>query len=403
MTAVNYILSFLLYGKDNASELIGYTADTTLWPQYRLVIVPERDSLLDLYLPDLDLRPTLEKVGDTLVVRQDLVYNTFFLISRAEEMLNTQRDEHQRFLARHSILGKQNRLLMPIVDEYSRFLMKALELRLPPSKINKVILTHDVDILTRYRTLRSLIGAFLRHEGKKAISAWSNINNDPAWTFPHIISTDRQFRLQSGLRTEVIYFFKNTNAYGYDAPHYRKADLKRLIHLLADEDIRAGLHSSYASGEHYDLCHDELELFLLRLRQLSPEPINRTHYLRSTGVEHLRALVKAGIKEDYTMAFADRAGFRLATTRPVRWIDPETAQLSDLTLFPLNIMDCTLSDKQYMGLTEEEAYYYSQQIIDKVKMHHGTLTLLFHNQLLTPQSYHSRLYNEILDYLLLSE
>jgi hypothetical protein len=59
-------------------------------------------------------------------------------------------------------------------------------------------------------------------------------------------------------------------------------------------------------------------------------------------------------------------------------------------------MDPTLSAGRYMHLSEDEAYYLCQQIIDKVRMHHGELNLLWHNSNLTPDSYHRSLYPKIL-------
>jgi hypothetical protein len=59
-------------------------------------------------------------------------------------------------------------------------------------------------------------------------------------------------------------------------------------------------------------------------------------------------------------------------------------------------MDCTLSEEHYMNLTEEEAYFLCEQLIDKVRMHHGDLCLLWHNSRLTDDTYHRSLYPKIL-------
>ena len=72
----------------------------------------------------------------------------------------------------------------------------------------------------------------------------------------------------------------------------------------------------------------------------------------------MQALVAAGITDDYTMGFADKAGFRLQTTRPVRWLDPVTFELTDLVLHPLTVMDTTLASEQYMHLDEEQDFYH---------------------------------------------
>ena len=98
--------------------------------------------------------------------------------------------------------------------------------------------------------------------------------------------------------------------------------------------------------------------------------VHRSHYLNCS-IENMRKLVALGITDDYTMGFADQAGFRLQTSRAVLWIDPERMQLTQLVLHPLIIMDVTLSSKNYMALDQVEATYVCQQLIDKVRMHNG--------------------------------
>ena len=130
---IQYIITFLLYGNDEAAKQVGYTADESQWSNYRVVVVPNGHLGKEIVIPELSevKGERLEVKGSentTWIIRTDIVYNTFFFISRAEELLNTQRDEHDRFLAKYSILGKNNRLMIPTVDEYARMLMKLLDL-----------------------------------------------------------------------------------------------------------------------------------------------------------------------------------------------------------------------------------------------------------------------------------
>ena len=126
---IDYIIQFLLYGNEQAAKQVGYTADEAEWQNYRVVIVPNGQLGKKIVMPELD-RCAVERYaidgssaqapGDETmtqwVIRTDIVYNTFFFISRAEELINTQRDEHGRFLARHSMLGQKNRLMIPLIE-----------------------------------------------------------------------------------------------------------------------------------------------------------------------------------------------------------------------------------------------------------------------------------------------
>ena len=313
------------------------------------------------------------------IIRTDIVYNTFFFISRAEETFNTERDIHDRFLAKYSLLGLNNRLQIPLLDEYARSLMKALNLPLPTPGFGHIYLTHDIDAVTKYRSLRSALGGIKRGEKKAVFEALKDIHNDPYYTFPWLIEQDAKVP-----QAERIYFVKQTRGKGFDYPQYKLngGDYQGLQEKLLKSGAKLGVHGSY-------------------YQELPETPIStlfRAHYLRSS-VGLMNRMVKAGYTDDFTMGFADQAGFRLQTTRAVRWINPSTYKLTNLTLHPLIIMDCTLSEEQYMNLTEEEAFFLCERLIEKVKMHHGDLCLLWHNSRLTDDSYHASLYQQLINYL----
>lgn len=388
---IDYIKTWLLYGNTDAAQDIGYTDDEREWPKYKLVIVPNGHMGKEIVLPQLDT-PRMEQWSpsdspDTTVnvVRTDLIYNTFFFISRAEEVINDQRDEHGRFLGAYSILGKRNRLMVPTLDEYARLLMKALGLPLPPSGFAHIYLTHDVDTIAHYRHLRGAIGGILRGEWRQVLRSWQDIDNDPAYTFPWLVEQDKRVPL-----AESIYFIKHSYGKGYDYPQYNhhSPNAHRLRRFLEWNRAVIGWHSSYYGT-------GSIERRTSHTNELA---IHRSHYLRCS-IEQMRKLIELGVTDDFTMGFPDRAGFRLQTSRAVLWIDPEHMQLTELVLHPLMIMDCTLSNANYMSLDQDEASYVCQQLIDKVRMHNGDLCLLWHNSNLDADTYHRALYQQLIDEL----
>ena len=385
---INYIKTWLLYGNADAAQMIGYTAVEREWQKYKLVIVPNGHLGKDIVLPDLTT-PVVEQWSASeapeqvvAVVRNDLIYNTFFFISRAEEVINKQRDEHGRFAAAYSVLGERNRLMVPTLDEYARLVMKAVGQPLPPSGFAHIYLTHDIDTIAHYRHLRGALGGLWRGEWRQVLRSWRDIENDPAYTFPWLVEQDSRVPL-----AEKIYFVKHSFGKGYDYPQYNhhSPDAHRLRKFLEWNKVTIGWHSSYygvGSIEQRSKRRDELS-------------VHRSHYLNCS-IENMRKLVALGITDDYTMGFADQAGFRLQTSRAVLWIDPERMQLTELVLHPLIIMDVTLSSKNYMALDQVEATYVCQQLIDKVRMHNGDLCLLWHNTSINQTDYHKSLYPELL-------
>lgn len=386
---VSYILSFLLYGEQQAVRKVGYTADQEQWHQYTVIIVPNGHLGKEIVLPDLST-PRIELIPSNdptnkkkrYIIHTDIVYNTFFFISRAEELINSQRDEHGRFLAEYSLLGKNNRLLIPSVDEYGRTLLKLLECPLPAPAAQQIYLTHDVDSIDQYRHLRGFVGGIVRKQYKAVIRACQSIENDPAYTFPWLMSQDAQLP-----QAKAVYFIKDTKGKGYDYPQYnlKGKDCQHLIQTLQHSQALIGLHSSY-----YGITQNP--------KSKIHNSLHRSHYLRCS-IDQMQRLVEHGITDDFTMMFPDHVGFRLQTCRPVRWINPKTMQLTSLLLHPLTIMDCTLSNHQYMNLNEDEAYFTCEQLFDKCIANNGEIVLLWHNTNPTNNPYHRSLYNKLIQLL----
>lgn len=379
---IDYIITFLLYGNSPAAKQVGYTADESQWEKYRVVIVPNGQLGKEIIIPHLDELQVeqIEAPDDQptrWIIRTDMVYNTFFFISRAEELINPQRDEHGRFAAKYSLLSQHNRLMIPLVDEYARMLMKLLDLPLPTPSFSKIYLTHDIDSIAQYRHLRGAVGGIIRGEWRKVLASQKDIHNDPAFTFPWLIAQDKKVK-----GAECIYFVKDTPGKKYDYPQYnlRRKDFALVKQTLETSGAKIGLHSSY---------------YGIHGAESWKEGGHRSHYLRCS-IDQMQALADAGIRDDFTMQFPDQVGFRLQTTRPVRWINPKTMQLTDLLLHPLTVMDCTLSNTNYMHLSEDEAYFECQRLFEKIHQNAGEIVLLWHNTNPTGNIYHRSLYPKLL-------
>lgn len=376
---VNYIITWLCYGDEEAAQRVAYTADENALETHDVIIVPNGLLGKEIVYPDLK-KPVIEQPskGKT-IIRTDIVYAAFFFASRAEELINLQRDEHDRFAAKFSVLGQKSRMQIPRLDEYARLVLKQLNMPLPEPGFGHIYLTHDIDAIAQYRHLRGAIGGVLRGESEKVWAALKEIHKDPLYTFPWLIAQDARLP-----QADSIYFVKHTHGKGYDYPQYPLwgRDYKRLKKLLRHSNAYLGIHGSYY-GE---------------IPKIKYSKMYRAHYLRAS-IDQLQRLVDAGYTDDFTMGFADQAGFRLQTSRAIRWINPKTMQLTPLMLHPLIIMDCTLSQANYMNLTEDEAYFLCERLIDKVRLHHGDLCLLWHNSNIIPGTYHKALYEKVINYI----
>lgn len=425
---ISYIIRFLSgnFLSDKQIHLIGYTSEEKEFSKYKLVI--RQSSFFDKTvfkkaesLPQLPLqewenipllfgKPTVETFGETTVLHADIIASSFFLLSRYEEIVRCDvRDKHGRFTGKESLPYRAGFLQRPIVDEYGKAFRKLLktigfEINEPEEKINRIYLTHDVDQLAHYRSVRGLASAFLHaREIPTALKTYfGKIENDPWFSFPWL------FKLNSSLKNtncETIAFIKTK---GDNSPEdktnygFYSKDFKHLLQLCNEYDVKIGLHASYAAGENPLLIEKEKQ----QIKSAVNKKItyNRHHYLRIKEPEDMDALVHAGITDDFTLGYADIAGFRLGTSRCVKWINPATLQLTPLNLHPLTVMDRTLDDKRYMNLSEDEAFEVCKKIIDETKKHNGDLTLLWHNTNIYDyqsfrKSYQKKLYEKVITYI----
>jgi hypothetical protein len=101
------------------------------------------------------------------------------------------------------------------------------------------------------------------------------------------------------------------------------------------------------------------------------------------------------------MGYADMAGFRLGTCRPVYWINPAKKELTNLLLHHLTIMDVSLSEKRYMFMNANDALQYCVSLINSVENFNGEMTLLWHNNSVEKNAnhYHRKLYKDLLNFM----
>ncbi|MDD3079132.1 MAG: polysaccharide deacetylase family protein [Paludibacter sp.] len=430
---IQYIIKFLLNENPdtNNSDLIGYTNNAKEFSQYKVVIKPSGFFDAEYYgtnksLPELPLKiweetpllfgePVTENLENTIILHADLIASSYCLISRYEEWVRKDiRDSHGRFPGKESLPYRAGFIDRPLVDEYGKLLRNLLRqtgvtVPEPPQKINKIYLTHDIDQMAHYRKVRSLIGGLLRgikrrKEGQRAINSFfGSIRNDPWYTFPFLFKVDNEVVKNLGSkRCETIAFFRSSNSKRREdkpVPNLIHPDHKTLIRYCKRKNVTIGLHTSYEAGIHPQIIAEEKQ----RLEKAANVKCyyNRNHFLCSREPIDMLELIECGITDDFTIGYADMAGFRLGTCRPVKWINLGTKQLFPLTLHPLAIMDITLNDKRYMYMNAHDAYEYCIQLIDCIEKYNGEVNILWHNNSVekSPDSYHRKLYKDLIKYL----
>jgi hypothetical protein len=317
----------------------------------------------------------------------DVFAASFYFLSRYEEYLPFEADEHQRFPAGLSLQHRLDLLKFPVIDGWALILKNILLKRFPALVFGKrkftFIPTIDVDRAFYFRshgllknTARFLQAAVKLNAEKIASILRTGLGqNDPFDTYQYLAEIHQQYRLKP------IFFFllaKHGHEMFDQNINPENEAFKRLIAQVAKE-AQIGLHPSYASNTETKKISEEL----LALQQLTNKRIDqsRQHFLKIQLPHTYLQLIKAGIHHDYSMGYSSHLGFRAGTCTPFFWYDLQLEKQTHLKIHPFAVMDVTL--QQYLKLTPEQANQTIDELLSSVKLVNGTFYSLWHNEALS--------------------
>lgn len=311
----------------------------------------------------------------------DIFAASFFLLSRYEEYLDFQPDEHGRFRASDSLAFRNGFLGRPVIDlwtkEFARTLLKKFQTIAFRRNDFSALVTIDADEPFAYpgRGHFGSLGGFFRDFAQKTgLSGRKHKRTlqgekDPYDVFDYIDETLERFGADS------IFFFPVGDPSEYDKnPSYRNEAYRELI-LRISGKYPTGIHPSYHSAENSSVMITETG----RLKSLLGSEItrNRFHYLRIAFPRSYSSLDDTGITEDYSMGYPDEPGFRAGIARPFFFYNIIKDEVTPLRIIPFQVMDCTLSENK--GLDTESAKILIRKIIKEVKDTGGTFVSIWHN------------------------
>jgi hypothetical protein len=156
---------------------------------------------------------------------------------------------------------------------------------------------------------------------------------------------------------------------------HRHPKQRKLIQRLSKK-ATIGIHPSFKSNSYEFYLHNEIE----RLEEIINGRVYccRQHFLVLKMPYTYQTLIGQEIKHDYTMGFADIAGFRMGTARPIKWFDLQKNKVTQLTLHPFAFMDGTLNE--YLKLTPELAKEKITELFSEVKNYGGEFSFIWHNE-----------------------
>lgn len=333
----------------------------------------------------------------------DIFGSSLFMLTRYEEVVLTERDQHGRFSATQSIAFQAGFLERPIVNEYVELLW-TLMVRLWPDlqrrkRYTKVTVSHDVDFpyymlgRSRFSMLKESLGDIVRRKDvesglKKAamvLRPRSHLMSDPYNTFKWLM----QLSERAGIRSS-FYFITEQTVRGLDG-NYRMDDfrIQQLLREIHERGHEIGLHPSYDTYKKPDRIKNQFDRLLNiatdnGIRQLQWG--GRQHFLRWEAPVTWQYWEDAGLHYDSTLSYADHAGFRCGVCYEYPVFNLLTRRQLKLRERPLVVMDQSIVHPAYMGLTKEQACDTIHRFYEQCKKYRGEFTLLWHNSQLVKSS-----------------
>lgn len=366
---------------NNTSVYINYSKNAA---PNSIQIIPHHLLFEDNILPqNIDMGvwnaiPAFFKTNKNSIVDFDIFAATFFMISRYEEYLPFKADQHGRFPASESIAFKNNFLDIPLVDEWLLALVNVFNQHKGNFKTNRkysFIQTVDIDKAYAYThqafpfNILLLAKSLIKGASKEYTHVLQKTKKDPFDVYSFLEEEHRKYKAKS------IYFIQSGKRGTYDKnlPIQSEAMKDLLGGIKKSNSI--GIHPSYASFNNGKTMKKETDALSAVLGDRIHK--SRQHFLRLSFPDTFRILENIGIKEEYSMGFADHPGFRAGTCTPYLHYDLELECETDLTIFSLILMDVTLS--RYLKLNTDEAIEKSNELIERVKEVDGCFISLWHN------------------------
>lgn len=315
----------------------------------------------------------------------DLFAASFFMVSRYEEYLKIKKDKLGRFSASSSLAYKYGFIKEPIVNLWSIKLAELLKKQFPDFEYTLNKFRHqptiDIDNAWAYknrgaRSIPILLKSLFTFKISEFIVKTKVIlgqTKDPYDNY------DLLNILHAKSILKPIYFFLVAKRSKFDTNiSVKNKSFIELIKRISFQH-KVGLHPSYVSNSKtINLLKERKTLENILEQEVC---FSRQHYLKIRFPSTYRGLIKAGIKEDYSMGFASKIGFRAGICEPFYFFDVELNVKTDLKVIPFQVMDVTLCS--YLGLRPSIAIMEIQKLKDIVAEVGGLFVTLWHNESLS--------------------
>ncbi len=311
----------------------------------------------------------------------DIFASSFFMLTRWEEYVNKERDEHECFPEKETYAIKNKINLRPIVNEYIEMLWNFFKFLGIQEKCKtreyKPIITHDIDCIARYDTLikymKACIGDIVLRKNPLLIFKTTfdyilitlGLRKDNFDTFDYLMDISERNNLKSH-----FYFIpghKGENDVRYDI---REKKVKSIIQNIKKRKHIIGIHGSYDSFNDGNILKKEV-------KRINNDIIEgRQHYLRFNNPTTWQIWNDNNLKWDTTVGYNYDVGFRAGVCFEYSVFNILTRQTLNLKEIPLIVME---NGAKLQVDNQKEFIELFVGISKTIKKYNGNFVLLWHN------------------------
>lgn len=340
--------------------------------------------------------------AQSIEAKYDILGFVYWSLTRSEELgaPPSSFDKYGRFMSRSSHAAKHDYLERPLADEWLQSLFEQITALWPSFEGQEhhysIELSHDVDNVLRYGSIPPslFLKKVLRPNSDEGLFRFLSapvtylLQNvylsptDPENTFDWIMQTSEKFGVKS-----TFFFISCNDVHEVDNRYpFTCRAVKNLLKKIIGRGHQVGLHPSLGSTFVEDRIRFENKVLADQSIPLSFTPLSaRMHYLQWQAWDTVKELAKAGIQQDWSLGYADRAGFRAGTCHTYEAFDPVKYQPLGVEMHPLIVMDRTLTSPKYMNLNQAEAEHLVEKLANLCHKVSGNISLLWHNSQLATQ------------------
>lgn len=318
--------------------------------------------------------------------RPDLFASVFRLLSLVDELTCSDRDRHGRVPATSLFVVKHGLSDVPWVDHWAARLGVELNERWPgiaeARRSYRNIVTVDLDNVLRHagRPLTRALGAtardLLKGEPGVALDRWRVRMGERD---PYLNALDLVEEHLGSVDEAILFLLvRGDSDHDHAVPPDRWPEDVRSRFRRLPARMRMGLHPSYRSSEEEQRWRAEAEILDgIHL----PRTASRQHFLRWSSSAMFRTVQALGYREEHTLGFSDRVGFRASTCTPFPWYDLDRERATDLMIHPFAAMDSSLIEQLHHS--PKDVVNAMNTLSDKVRAVGGTFISVWHDRYLS--------------------